>query len=249
MLNRTFRQEQAAVFNKDIDNIGSYVYSGKNIYSAFVVQSRISREINNLLGKSRMGKQRIIDVGCGDGKYTLEVFNFLKPRYLLGIDPAKRAIHLAKSKVSKDLRKRIAFQVSAIEDRTPRKNRYDLAIARAVLHHIEKPEIAVKRLCSLTNAALVLEPNGLNPFIKLFEKLVPYHRRHKEKSYFPYEIDKWFKENRFELVERKVFNITPVFSPTLLVKMLKPIEPVVERIPILKYFFCSQYVALYQRQQ
>ena len=101
MLNKTFRQEQVAIFNKDINSMGSYVYSGENIYSAFVVQSRISHEINSLLRESRMGEQTIIDVGCGDGKYTLEIFDFLKPRYVLGIDPAKKAIHLAKSRAPK----------------------------------------------------------------------------------------------------------------------------------------------------
>ena len=42
--------------------------------------------------------QRILDVGCGDGTYTVELYDRGGPRFLHGIDPAPAAIGAARQR-------------------------------------------------------------------------------------------------------------------------------------------------------
>lgn len=82
-------------YNKDITDYGSYLYS-KNKFSSKVATKRQSDEIIRLIRKYFSRKIKILDVGCGDGEYTLEVYKRTKPRLIVGIDSAKNAISVAK---------------------------------------------------------------------------------------------------------------------------------------------------------
>ncbi len=84
-----------------------------------------------------------------------------------------------------------------------------------------------------------MEPNGLNPVLKLIEKISPYHIEHEERSFLPATLKNWGESAGLNLEKIEYINLVPVFCPTPLVKLLKKIEPIVEAT-FLKYIMCGQ---------
>jgi ubiquinone/menaquinone biosynthesis C-methylase UbiE len=242
--------DNSIVFNKDVGSSGSYIYTKKEILSARLSHERISKEMVDMVKEHFPRKIKILDIGCGDGTYTIELFNFLKPTKILGFDPASKAIKYANSRIVNNQKNQIAFQIGNIYkiENVLKKDKYDLAIIRAVFHHLDHPELAVNRVCKYFDKVVILEPNGYSPILKIFEKTSKYHRRHFEKSYFPFLIDKWFLKNDYILVDRKIFNIIPCFSKNYLAQFLKKAGPFFEGIPLIRNFYCSSNVSFYQKR-
>ncbi len=62
---------------------------------------------------------------------------------------------------------------------------YDVGIIRAVPHHLpdDSQALAIQNASQRCRRLIILEPNGNNPIVKLFEKYSTYHVEHEEKSY------------------------------------------------------------------
>ncbi|MDH3235088.1 MAG: class I SAM-dependent methyltransferase [Alphaproteobacteria bacterium] len=78
----------------------------------------------------------IVDIGCGDGRFTRELALAFSNRRIVGIDYSERAIRLARA-MNQD--QEISFQ--AVDITTPSKiERFDAAILMEVFEHIPLPE-------------------------------------------------------------------------------------------------------------
>lgn len=232
-------EKNIASFNQDVEKFKSYAYTTTNRFSSIVANSRISKIITDLVNIE--GKD-VIDIGCGDGTYSLELFHMGKPRSIFGFDPSRMAIKLAKTKIT-DLG-RINFGIRNIYTYLPRK-KYDVAIVRGVLHHLYKPEVAIGQIAKYARLVIVVEPNGYNPVLKIIENVSRYHREHEEKSYPPFLLDYWIKKHDGSIITRKYAGIVPFFCPTWLVVLLKLVEPIVEHIPLVNMLACGSYYTAY----
>lgn len=223
-------------FNKDIEvNVG-YLYTATVKLSSRLANQRLSdavRQITNLSGK------RIIDVGCGDGTYTIELLA-AQPSYVLGVDPAEAAVNLGRRKSAAF--NNIEFKVSDIYNLASLGVRFDVAIVRGVLHHLYDIKKAIANLSQIADEVIIIEPNGYNPILKIIEKMSRYHRAHEEKSYFPHQLDQWFIQHGGSVVKSFYCGLVPFFCPDIIARTLKILEPLVERIPILKQLGCAVYV-------
>ena len=56
----------------------------------------------------------VVDIGCGDGTFTLEIAERFQPAAICGIDPAADAIAVARSRIPRDLRGSVSFEVGDI---------------------------------------------------------------------------------------------------------------------------------------
>jgi hypothetical protein len=93
----------------------------------------------------------------------------------------------------------------------------------------------------------VLEPNGWNPVLKAIEKLSAYHRAHGERSFFTHTIDGWMKDAGLKIVHRSFSGLVPYFCPDGAARLLKRVEPMVERLPGVRQVACGTYVVVGQR--
>src|SRR4030042_4297290 len=100
------------VYNQDVIENGGYLYTGKSIYSATVATRKQTQEIHTLIRKFFPQKIRILDVGCGDGTYTVQMLNEIAPENIVGFDLAENAIRIARKKVSG--KKNISFDTGDI---------------------------------------------------------------------------------------------------------------------------------------
>lgn len=241
------REKNITIFKADVRKGGGYIYTDDKNYSALMANKKQTDEIVNLILHSFPEGIKIMDIGCGDGKYTLELFKALKPKFILGIDPAEEAIKVAKKRINKENKNKIQFRVANIYNLENIAKGYQLVVLRGVLHHLYQPKKAIKMISQYFDNVVVLEPNGYNPILKVIEKTSPYHRQHEEKSYPPPLLNKWFEDNGYRRVKQNFFGIVPYFCPDKIADLLKFLEVFFENTPLLKNIVCGSNLILYKK--
>lgn len=225
-------------FDDDVRKTGSYAYTAEKL-SSMLANERISESI----AKSYVfSGKRVLDLGCGDGTYTLE-FPSLGAVEVLGIDPAEIAVDAANSKAKNaGLDKIVHFEVGniyALKEQIGDRS-FDCVVLRGVLHHLPDPQKAVDCISSLANTVIILEPNGCNPILKLLERFSSYHIEHEEKSFLPSTIKSWCKSAGLNVTVCEHLNLVPMFCPDWMAKICRRMEPIVENTPILREIGCGQ---------
>jgi SAM-dependent methyltransferase len=237
--------EGVAAFNDDVTACGGYLYTTNDRWSSHYAVGRQTAEMVAMLRRNFPLAAKIADIGCGDGTYTFKIANELGTSAIRGVDPAQKAIDLARRRIHSLPSGSISFEVGSVYDVENKGE--DLAIVRGVLHHLARPSAAIARLASQFTAVLALEPNGYNPVLKIIERASNYHRRHGEQSYWPPSLNRWFREEGFSVVEQRFFCAVPYFFPTPMAKALSVAEPALESVPILKHLACGTNLVLYRR--
>lgn len=222
-------------FNRDVDGHGAYRYTDPARRSCVHANERFTRAV--LEGASLEGK-RVVDVGCGDGTYTEALLTRGRAASVLGIDPAGSAIERARAAYGDA--EGLSFRQGVAADLASAGERLDLAVVRGVIHHVARPQEEIAAILTVAEQAFFLEPNGWNPVLKAIERLSPYHRDHRERSYVLERYRGWIAAAGGR-VERSFFlGLVPMFSPDWLVAVGSALEPTVERVPLVRRFVCGQ---------
>lgn len=229
-------KENVNVFNNDVLNNDGYQYTQNASYSSKVSNKRITDETFKIIKK--LNPNEIIDIGCGDGAYTIELYNLVSNIKFSGFDPANVAIDLASKK-----EKNISFFVGNILDASsfPAK-KYDLGIIRGVLHHLPVQIDAIKNSANLSDNIIIIEPNGNNPILKKIEKTSDYHIKHEEQSFSSDQLIEWCIQAGFKVSSINYIGFVPFFFPTFLSKVIYFFQPALELIYPLKKYFGAQIV-------
>lgn len=233
-------------FDDDVRETGSYAYTAEKLSAQFA-NARISESIAKSYDFS--GK-RILDLGCGDGTYTLE-FPALNAINVLGIDPAEVAVEAANRKAKNaGLDAAVRFEVGniyALKEQIG-DHRFDCVVLRGVLHHLPDPKKAIESIAPLANTVIILEPNGYNPVLKLLERFSHYHIEHEERSFLPSTIKSWCESAGLKVGLIEHLNLVPMFCPDWMAKTCRSMEPIVEKIPVLREIGCGQCLIVANRQ-
>lgn len=98
---------------------------------------------------------RILDVGCGAGKNLFKIDSKYEDCELYGIDISETMVRIAKQN-STDAKNHIVFvNVDFLEFNSEEK--YDVIIFNYVLHHMEKPQLAIEKAYNLLkNSGLIM---------------------------------------------------------------------------------------------
>jgi trans-aconitate 2-methyltransferase len=98
------------------------------------------------------GTERVLDIGCGEGKVTAEVAQRLAHGSVLGIDPSTRMISFARSHFPKDQHPNLGFEVA--DARTlPYRNAFDLVISFNALHWVHDQDAALRGIRTALRAS------------------------------------------------------------------------------------------------
>ncbi len=229
------------VFDQDVLDHGGYVYT-----TSMQLSSRLAtrRTADIILQTGCFENRRILDMGCGDGFFTLHFWDKGHPKSMIGIDAAEQAIRSAnKNKGDKP----IQFLVGDVHHLPWEDNSFDLVLIQSILHHDNDPKDMIREAFRLAPAILIHEPNGNNPGLKVIEKISPYHRKHGEKSYSSSQFNQWIGENGGQIIYHKFAGFVPMFCPDWAARLTKRIEPAIERIPCLRDLACSVVVLVANR--
>jgi trans-aconitate 2-methyltransferase len=93
------------------------------------------------------GTERVLDVGCGNGKVTAEIASHLPQGAVLGVDSSADMIAFALSHFGPALRPNLRFQ-TADARRLPFREEFDLVVSFNALHWIrEQGHPSLNTLC------------------------------------------------------------------------------------------------------
>lgn len=235
------KEKSVRQFDRDVLRNKGYLYTQTDQLSSRLANRRWQkafRELVDLKGK------RVLDLGCGDGTYTLE-FLKEKPAFLMGVDASKMAVRAAAKKVKGN--RKIRFKALDIYKAGSLGGKFDVVILRGVLHHLYDPEKAIAVVSKIAPQVVVIEPNGFNPVLKLLEKFSKYHVEHEERSFFPPVLEGWFKKQGGGIEKSFYAGLVPFFCPDWMARILKVLEPVVEKIPIVRHLSCAVYAFSFSR--
>jgi 2-polyprenyl-3-methyl-5-hydroxy-6-metoxy-1,4-benzoquinol methylase len=231
-----------APFERDASNNEGYLYTTGASLSSQIAGRRHS---DAMLGAADYRGKRVIDVGCGDGTYAIELFDSTAPASIYAFDPAAKAIEVARKKAGS---RNITFEVSSAYDIPCADNSFDIAHVRNVLHHMDRPVDALREALRVAPTIVVLEPNGYNLGLKLIEKLSKYHREHGEKSYPPARLERWIRNLGGRVTARDWVCFVPYFCPDWVARTTRMLQPLVESIPLVRWFGCGSFLIIATRE-
>src|SRR5882724_13059152 len=109
------------------------------------LQEAMGQEVLALLDLS--GSERILDVGCGDGKITAQIAFCASKGSVVGVDPSRDMISFASSHFGPATLPNLRFEVADAR-RLPFKNEFDLVISFNALHWIPEQQTALSSIRS-----------------------------------------------------------------------------------------------------
>jgi SAM-dependent methyltransferase len=120
--------------------------------------------------------QAILELGCGEGGNLANLLRgtSARPRLLIGVDLFARKLSFARAQGIP-----ARFVCGDALTLPFRDGVFDAILCRDVLHHLERPELAIeglKRIVKPDGRVWILEPNGWNPLIRGFALLRPHER-------------------------------------------------------------------------
>jgi trans-aconitate 2-methyltransferase len=125
------------------------------------LQEAMADEVLGLLVLT--GNERVLDIGCGDGRITAEIASRVSTGSVLGIDPSRDMISFATSHFDKVAPPNLRFEVADARDLLFN-NEFDLVVSFNALHWITEQDRALRsiRHAMKTNgtAQLRLVPKG-----------------------------------------------------------------------------------------
>ncbi len=233
---KTAREKNVHKFNKDVAESGGYLYSNPERLSCRLATERLVEAVGEI---ARLENRRVIDVGCGDGKNSLEFLRY-KPAFLLGVDAAESAVQAAQKR-ARDMAN-VRFRAVDIYNLDKIDEHFDVAVVNGVLHHLYDLNRGIAGLAGAADEAIIIEPNGYNPVLKIIEKTSRYHIEHEERSYTLRRILSIIRGEGGVLLDSFYCGLVPFFCPDLMAKALKALEPAVEKIPLVSQLSCAVYV-------
>lgn len=236
------REDVVEPFSVDALQNRGYRYTTNAPLSSQYANDRITAA---MLAQINFNAKQVVDIGCGDGAYTIELFDRGQPKKMAGIDPSAEAIEIALTKKGP---RNIEFSSASAYHLPWRDNFFDVAYFRGVLHHMERPMDGLREAFRVAPVVLVMEPNGYNPVLKVLEKVSPYHVEHEEKSYTARTLESWITAIGGTVTRSEWIGLVPMFCPSWLARVLKIIEPIVERLPLINRLCCAQCVFAARRR-
>lgn len=235
------RRESVEVFNRDASANASYGYTtGLRLSSRMATQ----RSIEATTHTAEFTGRSVLDLGCGDGFYTARIWDVARPRTLVALDAALAAVRVAASKLGE---RPVRF-LAADGHRLPfRDGAFDVVLLQSILHHADAPELMVREALRVASRVVVHEPNGNNPGLKVIERVSKYHLEHRERSYTPRRVGRWFSDAGGAVVSCRFAGFVPMFCPDFLARLMKRLEPLVERLPVVNALGCAVYVMVAEK--
>ena len=237
-------KKNVEVFDADAEG-GGYIYSSNERLSSELANDRMTAAM--IAAYDFRGKS-VIDLGCGDGTYSVDLASRGAAK-VIGVDPAAAAIARARRQADSLNLKNCLFRVGNIyELAIDPTDRFDIAVLRGVLHHLPDPQGAVTVAIALAPVVMIVEPNGLNPILKMLERFSSYHLRHEEQSFLPRTIDTWCTNAGATILHRDLINLVPMFCPDWMARLGRFLGPFVESMPLVRSVLCGQYVVVAQNR-
>ena len=215
-----------AAFDADIETSDGYLYTDNRRLSTTLASATLGRLVR---AAAKMEGASVIDIGCGDGFFTVQYADECRPASMLGLDAAQQAVAAAARRAGD---RDIGFEVGNMHQLPHADRSFDLALLQGVLHHDDNPARAIAEALRVAHRLVILEPNGYNLGLKVIEKTSTYHRAHRERSYRSGLLRRWVEQAGGRVTSQHFGGFVPMFCPDPLARAMKFLEPAVEATPL-----------------
>ncbi len=152
----------------------SYRWDARDYRSHSTVQQKWAQELIEELGL--VGKESLLDIGCGDGKNTSTLASHLRFGRVVGIDSSKEMIKLAVNNYVTDSQPNLTFQLMDAGN-LRFQNEFDIIFSNAALHWVLDHQPVLKGMYrSLKAGGRILVQMGgkgnAKEVIDVFEKII-----------------------------------------------------------------------------
>jgi trans-aconitate 2-methyltransferase len=120
-------------------------WNAAEYYRRSSLQEAMGQEVLALLDLK--DAERILDVGCGDGKITAEIASRVPRGSVVGVDPSGDMIRFAQRHFGPATRPNLRFEVADAR-RLPFQNEFDLVVSFNALHWIPDQDAALRSIHS-----------------------------------------------------------------------------------------------------
>ena len=103
----------------------------------------------------QMDKPRILDIGCGSGRYCIELAR-RGARLVVGIDFAENMLRLARNLAERNGVSHVCRFINADFLNHNFENKFDICIAIGVLEYLQQPLIILERMKCIASAKLII---------------------------------------------------------------------------------------------
>jgi len=91
-LSTSVQRKNVDVFDRDAETNKGYCYTKSGRLSCRLATQRLTDAI---LATGRLRDRSVLDIGCGDGFFTIRFWDKAQPKSMVGLDPAGHAIAVA----------------------------------------------------------------------------------------------------------------------------------------------------------
>src|SRR6266705_865577 len=120
-------------------------WNAAEYYHRSSLQEAMAQEVLALLDLK--GSERVLDVGCGDGKITAEIASRVPRGSVVGVDPSGDMISFAQSHFGPATRPNLRFEVADARC-LPFQDEFDLVVSFNALHWIAEQDAALTSIHS-----------------------------------------------------------------------------------------------------
>ena len=230
------------IFDRDAAENRGYGYTLADQLSSRLATGRSTDEVLRLGGFRDCS---LLDVGCGDGYYTIRYWDRGRPRSITAVDAAPRALGVARQAAEK---RAIAFTAADAACLPYRDDSFDVVLLQSILHHAADPATLVREAFRVAPRVVIHDPNGNNLGLKIIEKTSRYHIEHNEKSYRPRRLRKWVREAGGVVTGAGFAGFVPMFCPDFVARVMKAAEGLLEAMPLARALGCSVYTMAAERR-
>jgi ubiquinone/menaquinone biosynthesis C-methylase UbiE len=177
---------------------------------------------------SLTGREKVIDIGCGDGG-DCDLFSE-SIKEAVGIDIEFN------SNWRKNKKGKIEFSVADVCNLPFRDESFELVFEKDVLHHIKSYVKASEEILRITKTGghvIFVEANRYNPIFYVHMTLMKRHQ-HFSKKFFTKMIKTYSKHVHFLAVESRVY---PIKNKRLL-RLIHYFEDLLEGMPLVRNYLC-----------
>lgn len=118
-------------------------WNASDYYSQSSLQQVMAEEQLGLL--TLQSTERILDVGCGDGKITAEIATRVPRGSVLGVDSSQNMIAFASSHFGPSRQANLRFEVADVRC-FPYRNEFDLVVSFNALHWVPAQDAALRSI-------------------------------------------------------------------------------------------------------
>lgn len=243
MATPTHLRHDVEVFDRDAAANRGYLYTNTDQLSSRLATQRSTDAV---LATGQLEGRSVLDLGCGDGFYTVRYWDQGRPRRVAAVDAAGEAVRVAKSRSEG---RAIDFLVGDGYRLPYRDDSFDVVLLQSILHHSGDPPALIREGFRLAPRLVIHDPNGYNPGLKVIEKTSRYHIEHDEKSYAPRLIRRWVREASGVVVSENFAGFVPMFCADWLARFMKGLEPAIEAVPGFRALACAVYTMAAERRE